>query len=663
LNFLLIILLSVTVAYSKKDFYYSYINKNKEQLEQSQRAKILNVNSQILSINKLLKNGDIDNAYKQILSLRNINKIKILNSSIELLYAQILYKKKAKKFSVRALTDLEKAINNSIIKQSDLLEALRLLVNINIKINKLKDARFYANTILSTFKDPISQAYGKIALSKVNIQRRDYARAIKILYKILIKTKNLEVATIVADQLFDAYILNKQNEEAYSLTKKVLDKNINYYSSNSYIALIKINKLLKANMPHLAIKILKELLKNAKQTKHINNFKFKLANIYMSIFTKEHKYILKAKELYKDIVRKKKHNIYQRRSKMYLDEILVRQNIIAPPILTSKYPDSKAMYNRSLLQELLNHKRNKEYEKIDKLRNVYLKITKNAARRFGYKNIKEVFDEIYSNMLKDYLDNSQCQLLNKVMYKMPRSTIEKLVKNKDSFNKMFECMLEYPNEKSYRVAKKVFKASKNMDIYFNLEKIALLLNLNQDAYLFSLFIDKAKDKQLKSDEFLYRFIIYSNQNNSYSMDKFFSYAKSHKDYIKNNQNDPRIIDFYYQYYLYLIKKHKDKKASNILKNLYDKQNEMDAHIYSPFVEMQLSLNIKLDDNYTRSIKYLEEALNNTRTISDDSLAQIYYDMAKSYKKLNKQNRYKDTIKKCKNLKNAKSLYKSMCNKL
>ena len=189
-----------------------------------------------------------------------------------------------------------------------------------------------------------------------------------------------------------------------------------------------------------------------------------------------------------------------------------------------------------------------------------------------------------------------------------------------------------------------------MNIYFNLEKIALLLNLNKEAYNLSLFIDKAKSKQLKSDEFLYRFIIYSNQNNSYSMDKFFSYAQSHKEYIKNNQNDPRIIDFYYQYYLYLIKNHKDKKASIVLKNLYNKQNEMDAHIYSPFVEMQLSLNVKLDDDYTKSIEYLDDALNNTRKISGDNLAEIYYNMAKIYKLINKQMLYKHTIKKCKNLK-------------
>jgi tetratricopeptide (TPR) repeat protein len=147
------------------------------------------------------------------------------------------------------------------------------------------------------------------------------------------------------------------------------------------------------------------------------------------------------------------------------------------------------------------------------------------------------------------------------------------------------------------------------------------------------------------------------------MEKFFNYASKNKVFIHTNRNNPLIIDFYYQYYLYLLKKNKDDEANKILNSLYEKQNEMDAHIYSPFVEMQIASNYILDDDYQNAIKYFKYALENPRKIKDDVLVQIYYEMAKAYKKLNKQNRYKRMILKCKSVKNATSLYKSMCDKL
>jgi len=663
LKLLLIVFLLFSTSFAKKDFYYSYIDDEKDQLEQSRKDKIYESNLKIIHISKLLKLGEVKEAYKQILNLREQNKFKVLRSSIEVLYASVLYKREAKKFSVKASQELSDAVNKSIINQSDLLDALKLLVEINIKINKLNDAKFYANNILNTFNDSLSLAYGQIAIAKINIKKRRYKRAITSLYKILLKTKNLEVATIVADELFDAYILNKQNDKAYALTSKVLDKNMDYYSNNSYMAQVKINKLLKSDMPHLAIKILKDLLRKATLQKHINTFKYKLATVYMSIYTREDIYMLKAKELYKDLIRQKNNNDYQSRSKMYLDEILMRQEILTTQIVVKKYANSAPMYNKSLLQELLTYKKYHEYEKINKLKNVYLKIGDVTTRRFGYENIEQVFDLINSDMIKGYLNESKCQLLDEVIVDMKKSALKKLIEDEKANEKLFSCMLEYPNKDSFDIANKIFSSSKDPKNFFTLEKIALKLNLNKEAYKLSQKIDSSGDSKLKSDEFLYKFIIYSNQNNSYSMDKFFSFASKNNEYIQNNKNDPRIIDFYYQYYLYLIKSFKEKKSIEILKKLYEKQNDMDAHVYSPFVEMQLAQNEKLDDNYIGSIEYLELALENTRKVSNNNLVQIYYNMAKSYEKLNKKNRYLDLIEKCKNVKNVDSLYKKMCDEL
>ena len=208
---LLIIALFITLSYSKKDFHYSYIDDDRNQLQQATKDKILQSNYKIIFINKLLRNNKINDAYEQIVILRLENKIEVLKSSIELLYAKILYQKSSKKFSVEADEVLNSAINNSIINQSDLLDALKLQVEVNIKINKIKDAKFHANTILKTFNDPLSLLHGKIALAKILINQKKYKKAINSFRKILNTTKDIEIATIVADELFDAYILNKQN--------------------------------------------------------------------------------------------------------------------------------------------------------------------------------------------------------------------------------------------------------------------------------------------------------------------------------------------------------------------------------------------------------------------------------------------------------------------
>jgi hypothetical protein len=90
---------------------------------------------------------------------------------------------------------------------------------------------------------------------------------------------------------------------------------------------------------------------------------------------------------------------------------------------------------------------------------------------------------------------------------------------------------------------------------------------------------------------------------------------------------------------------------------------MDAFVYSPFVEMQLAHEEKLDDEYDGSLLYLEEALDNTRKIKDNDLVQIYYEMAKIYEKQERENRYKDAIEKCKSVDGADNMYKEMCDRL
>ena len=127
--------------------------------------------------------------------------------------------------------------------------------------------------------------------------------------------------------------------------------------------------------------------------------------------------------------------------------------------------------------------------------------------------------------------------------------------------------------------------------------------------------------------------------NSQAMQNFFAYARANPEFIINNKNNPLIIDFYHQYYLYLLKEKEENEAVAILKDLYKKQNEMKARVYSPFVEIELAKYAKLDDNYDEALEYLQYGLNIKRLkdgksldrkIKDEDLVHIYYEIAKIY---------------------------------
>ncbi|PIF04118.1 MAG: hypothetical protein CSA86_03215 [Arcobacter sp.] len=668
--FLLLIFLATLEA--KKDFYYSFINEDLTQISQDQKEKIIGASNKLKTIRRYVKEGQLDLALKTIDIFINTNKIKMLNSTAILLKSEILYKLNTKVRSEEANKLLEESINNSIINQDDLLEAYRLLVLIKLRVNKIQEAQYYAKAIEYSFDDPLSKVYGKVAYAQIYMKERNYRKAIKVLRQELVNTTSLEVATIIADQLYDAYILNKQRDKAYILVKKVLNKNIDYYANDSYKALKKVDKLVKADMSEFAIDILKKLLKNANQMDNIDSFKFKLANTYMQEAGFKKEYLLKAKEIYEELIQIKDNNPYFKRSKMYLDEIIMREGKFEPAMMAAKYSAFESMQYKAMMQELLNAIEDEKYEQIIRMRKIYSGIYPSIVKRFGYESIEQIYNIVNSKMIQFYLKTKQCEQLSSVIKDVTDDVLLLLIKDKKNIDSLFECMLDMPDKRAYRIAKNAYSKTQNSDIYFYLEQIAIKLNKFKDAEKFSQKLDMFSDSKLLSDEFLYRFLINTHKNNPLSMQNFFAYARANQEFIINNEENPLIIDFYYEYYLYLLKEKEEEEAIEILKKLYKTQNKMNARIHSPFVEIELAKYAKLDDDYDKALKYLKYALNVKRKkdgksidrkISEDDLAHIYYDMAKIYEFQKKKNRYKATIKKCKKLENTQSFYKKMCDKL
>jgi len=664
LRYILIFILSISFLFGKKDFYYGFVDSTGVQISQKKIQEISDGFENINNIREVARNGKIDEAYAQIKAFKEQNKVSLLDSDIILLYAELCLKKGQKRLILEATTLLENSINNSTIYEDDLAKAYMLLVELKLNTNKANDAKYFANIIINNFDNEVTKAYGGIYLAKVYKHQRDYDRATRILYEILTKTTDVLVATLVADELFDVYVLDGKREEAYSLIKKVLKKNIDYYASDSYLALQKVDKLIKADMPEFSVEILQELLSRTDKLSAIEDFKYKLADTYMQMYDGTDKYLNKAKELYKDIINDFPNGIYFEDSKVYLDEILMRQGIIKTTVLAAKYPNSESMQQKILLQELLNLKKDKKYDFILKSKRIYKKISNTISQRFGYESVESIFDEVNIDLIKDYLDTGKCFLLNDVLKTSRNETLELLVKDEQTKHKFFECLIEVPYQKAYLLLKETFNESRNPNIYLYLERLAYALKDYNEALEYSAKVDMVNDQEVLSKEFLYRFLIVSSKGDAVLFDKFFNYAHQNPQFIEDNQNNPVIIDFYYQYYLYLMKKEFVDEAEEILNKLYEKQNELKVHVYSPFVEIELSKIKIANNNKEEALNLLLDSLEYSRRIKPNDLARVYYDIIRLYDEFENNIKKNEYILKCKEVEGTEdSLYKKMCDEM
>lgn len=664
MKLLITLFLLVNILYGKKDFYYSFIDSSGTQISEQRKQSISDGFDILQNIRILARDDKIDEAYSQIKDFKEKNKVKVLVSDTMILYAELSLKKQSKRLILDASQELESAINSSLINQYDLANAYTILVELKLEINKIEDAKYFAQIIIDNFDDEITKTYGKISLAKVYKYQKDYDKAIKYLYEILTVTKDKVVATLVADELFDVYILAERLDKANELISQVLKTNIEFYANDSYLANKKISKLIKAGMPEYAAEILKELLLKTTKEDVIEDFKYKLANTYMLMYDKTNYYLEKAKDLYKDIINDFPQGLHAKNSKMYIDEILMRQGFVTPSVVAAKYQDSEAMQQKALLQELLNDKKDKKFELIIKTEKVYKKISNEITKRFGYETINQVFDEVNIDLIKDYLAQGKCSELNNVLKTSRSETLKKLIEDESVKYNFFECLIEAPYERAYLQIKDTFNTTRDANIYLYLERMAFALDLKDEALAFSAKVEMVNDMNVLAKEFLFRYQIIKAKSDNLDMEKFFSYTQLNPSFIKLNESNPVIIDFYHDYYFYLLKNEDKKLANEILKKLYDKEKDLKAFIYSPFVELELSKLAKEENENQKSIDYLIESLSNTRNIKPNDEIKIYYDILNLYDKLGNKTKKDEYILKCKEVKDSvDSYYKKMCDEM
>ena len=647
----------VSFLFAKGDFYYGFISNDGKQMDFKTKKQLRDGFVILENIKNTMNEGDVKEAYKQIIDFSKLNKIQIFKSDIVLLQSEIMMKLEGKRYVLEAERFLEGAINSGQIREESLLDAYMLLVKIKLKANKAKEALYFAQTILENYDTPLKQVYGKIALAEINLFQRDYKKAQKMLNDVLYQTSDVEVASVVADKLFDVYVDDKKPEKAYELIEKVLKTNPNFYLKDIPYAITKANQLLKASMPKLAINLLEKVLKKTQSPQTIEKVKMMLADAYLDILD-----LASAKEYYKQVLNEFPESDSAKKAKAAIDEILMREGKFSPRTIAEKYPESNHMQQTALFQDLINKKKEKKYSEILKSKKVYNKLSDTIASRFGFKNVKDVYRDVQVAFIKDYLDENKCEELDKTMNEVESDALNELISDQKYKNKFFECLIDYPNKKVFIVVNQALKESRDAEAYLSLEKMAYNLGLYDDSLQYSKMVEMTKDKVILNKEFLQKFMLAKTMDDKKMVEGLLKKGDAEPIFIESNKNEPMILDFYYDFYLYLAGNNNFTKANEILKKMDQVKKAKRIKIYSPFVEINLADLEKNKKNYKDQIALLERGLKNSWRISQNEYARIYYELSKSFGILGKTTQSQEYLDKCKKTTDKLSIWKKMCEK-
>jgi len=285
---------------------------------------------------------------------------------------------------------------------------------------------------------------------------------------------------------------------------------------------------------------------------------------------------------------------------------------------------------------------------------------KETLKDFAFSDIGEFLDSLYINFAKEYLEQEDCINLSAILKDGNYNIFKKVFDDNRLKDGLIKCINGVPSNENYTQLKDIFKDEQDLYMYLILEAMALSVDQIDDALYFSSKIEKAGDKNVLNREFLYKYQALKTKNDR-RFDKFLLNALKNQELIQANKDEPIIIDFYYDFYLYLVKENKEAEALKVINALYEKQKELDVHVYSPFVEFELSRFAKQDEKQEEALNYLEEAFKNTRKLKVEDEIRIYYDSLKLYDLLGNKEKKDEYLKKCKDIKvEEDNFYKKMC---
>jgi predicted negative regulator of RcsB-dependent stress response len=653
--FLIVVFFSLLCA--KESYHFGLINDEGTQIRDKQKEDIINTELSLKKINLLLKDGHITDAHKMMLKFKQKKYPAMFRSYATLLECEILLNRPGKRFAYQAGDILEDAIKKSLINENDLPNAYLLLVNIKLSLNKTKEANYFAAKLMQTYENhPRLFAYGEIARARILMHQSKYKASERVLSRILTKTKDKFVAIKASNLLFSVYILQKQDDKAYNLIQQVLEQDLSYYEEHRAEALELSHRLTKVGMTDLSIKVLQRLVELATLPTSIEQYKFELADTYLA-----HGDLRQAKDLFTDITYKYPQTQYLEKIKIALDEILLREGKLDIEILKRKYRNSTSMKQKIMLKELLNLIRDERFEEIDERKSYFNQINPSIVKRFGYKNLDQIYAMAQKLTLKKYLKEEECAKVKTVLQSASPLIFDVLVDDNVTRPQLFSCLIEEPFEEGYEKVVYLYKDTKDARIIHQLEKIAYSIKNYEDAYKFSRQIEFLNDILVMQEELFDKFLIYRSFRSPAIKDEFYRYVELHPVIIEANLQEPMIVDIFYNYAMYLKMKKRDKKIYRSLLNLYHAQMSLNIRVYSPFVEIELAKYHMKNLEFDKAQKVLYEALD-VKHIRPKDTDRVYYELSKLFKQTGEYKKYNFALDKCQNSTDD-NMWNKLCKKM
>jgi hypothetical protein len=658
LSLLVFLLLFINSSiYAKNNYHYGLIDDDGAQIKDEKKEAMINTDLSLKKINLLLKDGHIKDAHKLLLKLKATNYPKMFASRLTLLECEILLNRPGKRYAYEAGDKLEDALKKSIINENDLANAYLLLVNIKLSLNKTTEANYFAKKLMSTYEEhPRLFAYGEIARARILMHQSKYKSAERVLSKMLSKTTDKFVAIKASNLLFSVYTLQKKDKKAYKLIERTLEQDLSYYEEHRAEALDLARRLTKVGMTDLSIKLLKRLVEIATLPSSIEQYNYELANAYLI-----HGDLKKSKEIFTYITYKFPQTKFKPKITIALDEILLREGVLDTNILKRKYRHSISMKQKIMLKEMLNLIRDERYEEIFEQRKYFDKINDSIARRFGFKNMDQVYAKAQKLLIIKQLKNAECLKVKKSLQKSSPMIFDVLLDDNKTKEPLFECMIEQPFDEGYDKIIYLYKDTQDAQTIHKLEKIAYSSKKYDDAYKFSRKVEFLNDTKVMQKEIFDKFLTYTAIKKYGVKDEFYRYMELHPTLIEANLEEPMIVDLFYSYVMYLKQQKRNKKLKTALLNLYNAQMSLDIRVYSPFVEINLAKQHIQDLEFDSAFEVYYNGLE-VRHIKQRQKDRIYYELSKLYKQIGNFTKYNYTLDLCQKSKDN-NMWNKLCKKM
>ncbi len=541
---------------------------------------------------------------------------------------KIITSKNSKKLDPMDLVELSKEWIDENPSNENLAEVLSFIAKAYIKMGRNKDATKYIETLKSNF--PKSRYFFKSKLYQADkyFEQKKIDLAIKLYKEVLYNTNNLDIASMAAIKLTNAYLDNKKIQKAKGFIDKIVKANGNFIQNHPIITYEIAKKFSENNESNRSL-ILSKYLLNAKNIDQDELSKD------IGYWHEQNSNKKRALEIYKNYLTNFKEGKYRDFVQSRLDIVLLDLN------------ESNTTKRVNFLDEIINKYKDKDLGKraiLKKAKILYQDKKYKALLDLGLPNKSDLVLKSASILFANDLNQSRCKdallLLDKY----------NLTVSNDQTIKLYECYKKRDKiQKAIKEAKKLLK--KSSDLKIKAKYSYDLVQLYKRAGKFKELLLVANDLKKLS------FLIPTHKYDDVCFDSIQAYYQiSNLDDLllqealsceKLNKKDARLLDVYDKIIKYAKKKDNQKLIRIYAKKMIDLQQLYNLSTYSPKIELDYIEALRMGKRYDLALQ--EDLKLLYKKLDDRQRAHVLYLAGYLSEKLGKQNEAKEFYIKCGNI--------------